>query len=62
MRTIGMQLRNTGVRSGRIYEKTYFPQLKRLGFIFITYNINGYTCLVFFCNARIPPTDFRLPP
>jgi hypothetical protein len=57
-----MQLRNTGVRSGRNYEKTYFPQLKRVGFIFITYNIKGYTYLVFFWNARIPPTDLRLPP
>jgi len=62
MRTIGMQLRNIGVRSEWIYEKAYFPQLKRVGFIFITYNIKEYTYLVFFWYAKIPPTDFRLPP
>jgi hypothetical protein len=59
MRTVGMQLRNTGVRSGWIFEKACFPQLKRVRFISITYNIKGYTYLVFFWYARILPTDAR---
>ena len=57
MRTIGMQLRNTVVRSGWIFKKAYFPQLKRVGFIFITYNMKGMPA---WFPSGTP--NFRLPP